>query len=445
LISVSVNPDGLAPGTYTGSITVSDPAADNSPQIVAVTLNVYDSSSLTGPFGDFATPVSGSVVQNSIPIIGWALDDLAVERVGIYREEGTGLVYIGEAIFIEGARPDVEIAFPGYPLNYKAGWGYMMLTNLLPGGGNGTFILHAVATDIEGNQVTLGIKTIICDNQHAVKPFGAIDTPTQGGTASGSNFINWGWVLTAQPNHIPTNGSTIDVWVDGIKCGHPSYNQNRPDIAALFPGYLNSAGAGGYFHFNTTAYENGIHTISWSARDNAGNADGIGSRYFAIQNTGSDMDGLGQGPGAREKRRCTAALFQRSPVADSVSPVVDQDSPVYVTKGYDPEAEPQALYPDKNGNIRVEIKELERVGIQLKDKQAVEMASVEYFGYLSVGDRLKPLPVGSTMNIEKGIYYWQPGPGFVGNYRLVFFIKGQKGKSWEKHVFINISPTSYLQ
>ena len=29
---------------------------------------------------------------------------------------------------------------------------------------------------------------------------------------------------------------------------------------------------------------NGVHTIAWSATDNMGHADGIGSRYFWVQN-----------------------------------------------------------------------------------------------------------------------------------------------------------------
>lgn len=80
----------------------------------------------------------------------------------------------------------------------------MMLTNYLPNGGNGTYTFEAIATDAEGNDVPLGTKTINVDNENAVKPFGAIDTPKQGGTADGSNFRNHGWVLTPLPNSIPT-------------------------------------------------------------------------------------------------------------------------------------------------------------------------------------------------------------------------------------------------
>ena len=121
-------------------------------------------------------------------------------------------------------------------------------------------------------------------NASAVDPFGAIDTPEQGGVASGTSFVNWGWALTPQPNAIPTNGQTISVYVDGDFVGHPTYNVYREDIASLFPGYANSNGAAGYLHLNTTLYENGVHTIQWVVTDNAGNTEGIGSRFFTIDN-----------------------------------------------------------------------------------------------------------------------------------------------------------------
>ncbi|NIM14605.1 MAG: hypothetical protein GTO45_21530, partial [Candidatus Aminicenantes bacterium] len=210
-VNVSVDASGLSAGNYIGAINIEDPHASNSPQTVNVSLVVFDSGSTNPPFGTFETPVHGSTVQSSVAVTGWVLDDIGVESVKIYRESGKNLVYIGDGLFVEGARSDIEQAYPSYPMNYKAGWGYMMLTNFLPNEGNGTFKIHAIAADTEGHEVTLGVKTITCDNANAVKPFGAIDTPTQGGTASGSNFINWGWVLTPQPNSIPTDGSTITV------------------------------------------------------------------------------------------------------------------------------------------------------------------------------------------------------------------------------------------
>jgi hypothetical protein len=243
------------------------------------------------PFGNFDTPLDGSTLRSSVPVTGWALDDISPASVKIYREpengEGINLIYIGDAVFVEGARPDIEQAYPGYPNNASAGWGYMMLTNFLPNDGNGTFTLHAIAMDSGGHRATLGTKTITCDNANTVKPFGAIDTPAPGGTVSGSSYRVVGWVLTPRPNEIPKDGSTIHVYVDGADLGHPVYNIYRSDIAELFPGYANSDGAAAYFDLDTTAYTDGVHTISWAAVDDAGNADGIGSRFFIIQNSQS--------------------------------------------------------------------------------------------------------------------------------------------------------------
>jgi hypothetical protein len=284
-VTVSVDGTGFTAGGYTGTITVSSPNVGNSPQTIEVIMVVYDAHNTAAPIGWFDTPGEGATVSGSIPVTGWALDNIEVKSVKIYREDNKKKwIYIGDAVFVEGARPDVQQKYPNYPLNSRAGWGYMLLTNFLPGGGNGTCTLWAAAVDAEGQQVSLGSKTIICDNANAVKPFGAIDTPTQGGSASGSDYVNWGWVLTPQPNHIPTDASTINVWVDGVKLGHPTYNIYRADIAALFPGYANSNGAVGYFYLDTTTYSNGVHTIQWTATDNAGNTDGIGSRYFTIRN-----------------------------------------------------------------------------------------------------------------------------------------------------------------
>ncbi len=192
VVEVTINPVGLLPAKYEGVIYVIDPLASNSPVEVKINLWVKTGSQSSPPFGDFATPINNSTVRSSIPVTGWVLGDTGMDSVKIYREQdgGKSLAYIGDAIFVEGARPDVEAAYPDYPMNYKAGWGYMMLTNCLPNGANGTFKIHAIAKDREGQTKTLGVKTIIVDNAHAIKPFGAIDTPTQGGTASGSDFIN---------------------------------------------------------------------------------------------------------------------------------------------------------------------------------------------------------------------------------------------------------------
>jgi hypothetical protein len=255
-----------------------------------------------------------------------------------------------------------------------------------------------------------------------VKPFGAIDTPAQGGTASGSSYVNFGWALTPLPNTIPKDGSTIKIWVDGIPLGHPVYNQYRQDIAALFPGYNNSAGAVGYYYLETGKYENGVHTIAWSVTDNAGNIDGIGSRYFTIQNTGTSAS----------DRSLAVPGVQWSDLNVGMERIpIDHVQPLRIRKGYNLNIEPEVIYPDDSGNITIEIKELERVEIHL-DESTVNIEP----GTLNV----IPLPIGAALDHERGIFAWQPGPGYLGDYELVFVGKTRTGEIMQKFITIRIKP-----
>ncbi len=284
VLTVFVNPAGLSPGNYSGAVTITDAGGTKTLETVTVYLGVKRAYQDRQPFGSFSTPVDGSVVRGSVPITGWVLDDVEVKSIKIYREAGNGSFYVGDAVFVEGARPDVEAAYPGYPRSHMAGWGYMMLTNFLP---DGIHVINVFALDGAGNRVNLGSSTIFIDNAGVVKPFGAIDRPAQGGIASGRNYRNQGWVLAPPPNKIPVNGSTIEVYIDGKFIGNPTYNIYRKDIADAFPGYANSNGALAFLDIDTTVFANGVHSIQWVVKDKAGNTDGIGSRYFIIQNSGS--------------------------------------------------------------------------------------------------------------------------------------------------------------
>lgn len=424
-VTVSVDPSGKPAGSYNGTITVSDPNAVNSPQTVNIQLEVYSSTS--PPFGDFATPLDGSTVRSSVPFTGWALDDIGVESVKIYSKENGSLYYVGDAVFVEGARPDVELYYPDYPNNSRAGWGYMMLTFFLPGGGNGTYTFCAIATDAEGNETTLATRTITVDNANAVKPFGAIDFPTQGGTAAGSSFKNSGWVLTPMPNKVPEDGSTINVYVDGVNLGHPFYNIYREDVATLFPGYANSNGAHAYFDFNTTAYVNGVHTIYWTATDNAGNTDGIGSRFFTIQNPDSSSE-------AKSKTTCISGGTPMPTLPglgiNRLANITGKNlQPLRIIKGDTSLEERQNLYPDKNGLIRFEISQGKRIEIDLGKPMA---------GYLLVRNDYRPLPFGSTLDLGKGIFCWLPVPGYYGTFRLVFALSDPHGQITRKDIVVKI-------
>ena len=412
-VSISVDASALGEGTYAGSVSIVVPGASNSPRRLDVVLRVYDDGATAGPIGFFDTPVEGLTgIEGSLPVTGWALDDIEVVKVEIWRDPVPGetagpygYIYIGDAVFVEGVRSDVEQAFSSSPLNSRAGWGYMILTNFLPNQGNGTFRLHALAQDKEGHTTLLGSKTITCNNAQAILPFGAIDTPAQGGNASGADFINAGWALTPPPAMIPADGTTITVWVDGQALGHPFYNYYRVDIATLFPGYANRLGAIGIFHLDTTGFTNGVHTIAWSVRDDAGKESGIGSRYFTIFNPAGQTSGQD-------------FLFTLSGLV--TAGLSRSRQPLFFRKGFDLHEPAQRIDPEKDGVVRLVIGETERVEIRLL--RSSEENSLG--GYILVGDaEFRPLPIGSRLDQTNGTFTWQPGPGFIGDYDFVFVQK----------------------
>ncbi|HEY6390699.1 MAG TPA: hypothetical protein VIX89_05455, partial [Bryobacteraceae bacterium] len=329
------------------------------------------------PFGNFDTPADNTTgAVGAIPVSGWALDNIEVTRVDILREPVVGepagnLILIGSAVFVADARPDVQGMFPLSPFNYRAGWGYQMLTNFLPNAsghgapGNGAYKIHAIAHNRAGNQIDLGTKTITAGNALAAKPFGSIDTPAQGGVISGADYVNFGWALAPQPAMLPVDGSTITVVIDGVVVGHPTYNQFRSDIAALFPGYANSGGAVGFFHLNTTTLANGVHTISWNAFDNQGHGEGLGSRYFNVLNAGGGE----------------AAL--------------ETDAPQSAAVGAD-----------------------DSYSVDMEEAGRIELALGAVSGNLLVLGEAHALPIGSSL--KNGVFYWQPGPGFLGEHNLMF-------------------------
>ncbi len=274
-----------------------------------------------------------------------------------------------------------------------------MLTNFLPRGGNGLFRLYAVAEDTSGRRVRIGETQILCDNASSIKPFGTIDTPAQGGLASGKWYANFGWALTPLPKEIPRNGSTFRVWVDSLPLGKPVYDQYRQDIYDLFPGYKNRDGAVGYYYLDTTKLTNGVHTIAWSVVDDAGESQGIGSRYFEVQNVGSGA---------------------------SAAPM------------------PGMYLEDWSGSLKVSVKGKTEIRVEELDYVEVGLGGEGGNRFVGWGEDLATgLPVGSTLDEEKGIFHWLVGPGFLGRHVLHFAVRRDNVISPAVEVAVTILPKSY--
>jgi hypothetical protein len=151
-------------------------------------------------------------------------------------------------------------------------------------------------------------------------------------------------------------------------------------------------------------------------------------------------------------------------------------SPVLFRTGYSLDAKPEIAIPDPYGVVEIRVKEVERIEVYLGGEEGyreiqvgrereenkgrdisssssilqdtsgnfrhlstgnssqarellIERKGPIYCGYLVVGNELKPLPIGSTLDSERGIFYWQSGPGFLGTYDFVFIKEDVSGFS----------------
>jgi hypothetical protein len=397
-----------ASGGVNGLVNLAFLGSTNSSTPISVSLNIVLSNASTAPAGTIETPLDNATgLSGSIAVTGWAVDDVEVTSVSVWRDPVTGepagqQVFIGNATFVDGARPDVSAQFPNLPRNTRAGWGYLMLTNFLPNQGNGTFKLYAYADDADGHTTLLGSRTITCDNANATRPFGAIDTPGQGELVSGT-VNNFGWVLSrGKVRADPPHGGTVVVLVDGVNRGAPGGWVSRPDLTTLFPDtqYSGVANALGVFGLDTTTLLNGVHTIAWIVTDDQSGQDGVGSRFFTVSN-GS---GLVADP---------SGVQVQSPSASQVAASTVDASALAGRRGFDLTAPLTSFTADASGRITIVGEELDRFELELG-------AAAAYAGYLRAGAELWALPIGSHLDQSTGIFTWQPGAGFVGSYDLVF-------------------------
>jgi glucose/arabinose dehydrogenase len=437
--------------SQTGTITLAFTGAGLTPAPIQVTLNVAASGASASPLGVFETPLNGATgVVGSIAVTGWAVDDVEVSRIRILRDAVSGepagtLVFIGNAALVEGARPDVQATFPSLPRASRAGWGYLLLTNVLPGLGNGTFRLTAIADDVDGHSTTLGTKTITCANSTATRPFGAIDTPAQGGTVIGT-MTNFGWVMSAGPRRAdPPGGGQVQVVIDGAFTGvSPAGWASRSDLSALFPvaQFPGVNTALGVAVFDSTALANGVHTISWVVTDDVGSASGIGSRFFTVSN-GS---GLTMDPDSfRLKAEATGGGEASSWLPPSGGSITRGDSwlppsggsitredswlppsggsitrgdswlppsggSITGRRGFDPATPYRTYEADADGRVTIQAEQLDRIELHV---------GAGAHGYQRLGGALQPLPIGSHLDPDTGTFTWNPGVGFLGTYDLV--------------------------
>ena len=446
---------GTGPGRFSASVNTSSPAlvGRTAPTTtititfstwsveVPVALIVEEGVNVgRAPIGYLDTPANAATVDGSVAINGWAVDDIGVSRVEIWRncEEAidrprgactsivsggpANAVFVGRGAFISGARPDIETAYPSWPQTSAAGWGYLLLTNALPdlvrgtpSGGQGTFTLTAVAFDQEGQATVLGQRTIIVNNDGATRPFGTLDTPEPGGGIPGPSapfndvnaYPNFGWALAPVGRCIDTSNTTaFRVYIDGVsRTLIPGVNWfaglNRSDVAAAFPGRCNSTTAGAAYYINATALglATGIHTIGWDVIDSLGQAAGIGSRFFRV------VQGAADTPVSTDVVRAARAA-EITPVRQ----LANAEREVLIRVGGEGRVW-QRLHPEA-GNLSARFPTGSRI--------ALDLGGSVRSGHQVVGVTPGPLPSGSSLDPARGHFAWEPPLGFLGSFNFRF-------------------------
>ena len=282
------------------------------------------------PFGSVDTPTNNATgVVGAIAVTGWALDDIGVSQVTIWRDPVTG----------EPAGRPTARSSSATPRRSRARGRTSTRTYSLPFDYQRRLGLHAPDQHAPRRRATAHSRctcmrpiakgTRCCSDRAsspartrtATEPFGTIDTPDQGGSVSGTTYTNFGWALTPQPSMIPADGSTITVFIDGVPIGHPAIRLLPRRHRHALPGAGEHATARSATSTSTPrTLANGVHTIAWSVTDNNGNGEGIGSRYFTVLNGALDFgDHRGrqrerphvcQGADVRESARTGASAGQ---------------------------------------------------------------------------------------------------------------------------------------
>jgi len=394
-VTVSVDPSDLSVGTYTAVILVTafDAQTTRSPQPVTVMLEVLTPEEAGLPIGEWDRPSEDSSSHSGCLVFsGWALDRIGMESVTIYRlktpmddPSSPEEIYMGDASFVEGARPDVEEAYAHYPQCSQAGWGYNFVSELLPLDGEYTFIVEA--RSVTGAEVELGRKTVAIYNANSFRPFGTLKFPEPGERILGKTCYVIAWMLPRGNARL----SDVSVYIDSEYRRTLSSGFAYPGLLSLIPWYRGSYLPGFAATLGPSSPSNGYHTAFLIAEDSEGNNSVSGSRWFyrADGKKGIDQEDRGHGR-----------------IMESMGLEIGE---VHGTIDYK-KGRKRIEYTE--GEISIRVNELRNIGITGLSREDTNT----YFKALYRGQEL--LPLGMSCERERGVISWLPIPGFKGKFPI---------------------------
>ncbi|MET4258466.1 MoaA/NifB/PqqE/SkfB family radical SAM enzyme [Bradyrhizobium sp. S3.12.5] len=134
------------------------------------------------PFGYVDSPAASDVhAQNAVHFEGWALDRKGLSRISLEREalpgeprtllNERGLIRVCDVAVINGSRPDVGAAFPGYPNRSRAGWSVQLRREMISQEDEFEASLHVIAFNIDGETAEIAKRRISFSTNSSAAPY----------------------------------------------------------------------------------------------------------------------------------------------------------------------------------------------------------------------------------------------------------------------------------
>ena len=217
------------------------------------------------------TPASGSSIKNSVVISGWAVNVTGLSSIKISQLGGAVLAQITGGFY---QRPDVTAAFPGY--NSLNGFSYTLDTTRLA---NGPQTLQVLTVGKNGEQRSWNVPVVVNNLPARI----VLDTPGDLSVIRSGKIVTFrGWALNVsglqRVDLLGANGAVLKSINSGFYL--------RPDVNAVYPGYVNGQSAGYSLDLDTTGLPLGMQTIVVRAVGNNGEAKDLNlSIIISLNNT----------------------------------------------------------------------------------------------------------------------------------------------------------------
>jgi hypothetical protein len=164
-VDVSLARGARLAGDRRVTLTLSAPRSSTPATSIPILLRGIDGAGAP-PHGSIDAPGDGAASAGAFDAAGWALDDVGVVKVEVWREplpgekpEVNGLIRVMDAA--PGPRADVAGLFPDAPLIQRAGWAARVDLSPLATTERRSIRIHVLVTDVEGNVANLGVRTVV--------------------------------------------------------------------------------------------------------------------------------------------------------------------------------------------------------------------------------------------------------------------------------------------